>query len=107
MDNIHLKDKNAKLQSSVDECGREGQNCRKDLEGCVNSIDDQVIAETTITQEQLNECNSNFEARVKGDLKQVEEELKECQGVKSELLENVSRLEGVDTACQMELDAGG
>ena len=40
-------------------------------------------------------------------MKQVEEELKECQGVKSELLENVSWLEGVDTACQLELDAGG
>ena len=59
-----------------------------------------MAAETTIIQEQLNKSNSNFEAR-------VEEELKECQGVKSELLENVSRLEGEDMAHQLELDAGG
>ena len=94
-----MKDTNSKLQTSLSGCEGDHQGCQEDLEGCVLTIDEQVKAETQILQEQIDECNSNFEARVRRDVEQMEEELNECQGVKNELLENVSWLEGVDMAC--------
>ena len=64
MENIHLKENNLKLQMSFSGCDGDHQGCQEKLEDCVATMEEGVEEKTQQLEEDLSNCNLNFEARV-------------------------------------------